>query len=89
MTSCDKYLLWDFDGTLAHRPGQWTDTVMAVLRAADLAHGVDRADHSTVHERRISWHEPDVIRTANQAADGCVRVARASRVLARPRHRAS
>ncbi len=69
MTSSARYLLWDFDGTLAHRPGQWTDTVMAVLRAADLAHGVDRETIRPFMNAGFPWHEPEVIRIANQAAD--------------------
>ena len=69
MTSSDKYLLWDFDGTLAHRPGQWTDTVMAVLRAADLAQGVDREVVRPFMNSGFPWHEPGVIRPAHQAAD--------------------
>jgi phosphoglycolate phosphatase-like HAD superfamily hydrolase len=36
-----KYLLWDFDGTLAHRPGQWSGAVLSVLRRAGLDRGID------------------------------------------------
>lgn len=69
MTSSGKYLLWDFDGTLAHRPGQWTDTVMAVLDAAGLAHGVDRETVRPFMNAGFPWHEPEVVRPANHAAD--------------------
>jgi putative hydrolase of the HAD superfamily len=27
-----KYLIWDFDGTLAYRPGQWSGTMVEVVR---------------------------------------------------------
>ncbi|MEK7993527.1 MAG: HAD-IA family hydrolase [Planctomycetota bacterium] len=69
MTNSGKYLLWDFDGTLAYRPGQWTDTVMAVLHAAGLAHGVDREAVRPFMNAGFPWHEPEVVRPANQAAD--------------------
>jgi putative hydrolase of the HAD superfamily len=69
MTSSGKYVLWDFDGTLAHRPGQWTDTVMSVLRAAASAEGVDRETVRPVMNAGFPWHAPDIIRVANQPAD--------------------
>ena len=35
MRNPTKYLLWDFDGALAHRPGQWTDAVLTPQSARD------------------------------------------------------
>jgi putative hydrolase of the HAD superfamily len=64
-----NFLLWDFDGTLAHRPGQWTDTVMAVLNAADLGQGVDRETVRPFLNAGFPWHQPEVVRAANQPAD--------------------
>ncbi len=69
MQTSGKYLLWDFDGTLAHRPGQWTDTVMSVLNAADLAQGVDRDTVRPFMNAGFPWHEPEVVRAASQPAD--------------------
>ena len=69
MPSAFKYLMWDFDGTLAHRPGQWTDTVLSVLRQAGLAAGVDREVVRPFMNTGFPWHKPEVIRSANQAAD--------------------
>lgn len=69
MTSSGKYLLWDFDGTLAHRPGMWTDAVLAVLRGAQLAPGVNREAVSPFLHDGFPWHAPDVIRLADQDAD--------------------
>ncbi|HTV40788.1 MAG TPA: HAD-IA family hydrolase [Candidatus Sulfotelmatobacter sp.] len=69
MTSSKNYLLWDFDGTLAYRPGQWTDTVMLVLRRAGLATGIDREAVRPFMNTGFPWHEPDVIRPAGQAPD--------------------
>jgi putative hydrolase of the HAD superfamily len=67
--SSGKYVLWDFDGTLAHRPGQWTDTILSVLRAAALAEGVDRESVRPFVNAGFPWHAPDIIRAGNQAAD--------------------
>jgi putative hydrolase of the HAD superfamily len=64
-----KYLLWDFDGTLAHRPGQWTDTVMAVLRGAGLADGVDREVVRPFMNAGFPWHEPERLREPGQTSD--------------------
>jgi len=64
-----KYLLWDFDGTLAHRPGMWTGAVLGVLREAQLAHGVTRDAVSPYLNSGFPWHTPEVIRPANQDAD--------------------
>jgi phosphoglycolate phosphatase-like HAD superfamily hydrolase len=69
MTAFDSYLLWDFDGTLAHRPGQWIDTVMSVLQKAGLADGVDREVVRSFMNTGFPWHKPDVIRPAGQALD--------------------
>lgn len=36
----ERLALWDFDGTLAHRPGLWSGCVIEVLDAHDPGHGV-------------------------------------------------
>lgn len=69
MMGAGKYLLWDFDGTLAHRPGQWTDTVMAILRAENLAQGVDREAVRPFMNSGFPWHAPEVVRPADQSMD--------------------
>lgn len=65
-----KFLLWDFDGTLAHRPGQWTDTVLFILRRAGYAHGLEREVVRPFMNAGFPWHDPDRVREPNQAADG-------------------
>jgi putative hydrolase of the HAD superfamily len=64
-----RYLLWDFDETLAYRPGHWTDTVMTVLRRAGLADGVDRETVRPFLNVGLPWFEPEVTRAAGQSAD--------------------
>jgi len=65
----DKFLLWDFDGTLAHRPGQWSSTVLAVLHRAGLASGIDREAVRPFCNAGFPWHTPDRVREAGQSAD--------------------
>jgi len=53
-----RYVLWDFDGTLAYRDGMWTDALLSVLAN-------NRYTHITKEEIRpllnigFSWHSPD------------------------------
>jgi putative hydrolase of the HAD superfamily len=79
-----KYLLWDFDETLAWRPGYWTDTVMTVLRRAGLAEGVDREIVRPFLNVGLPWFEPEKTRDAGQSADAWW--ADAERVLATTFH---
>ena len=53
-----RYLIWDFDGTLAHRPGQWSGTMVQVMRRFA---GVE-VDIEIVRpymRRGFPWHSPD------------------------------
>ena len=66
--SRDRVLTWDFDGTLARRPGNWTGAVYAVVAA-------QRPDLQATPElirphlqSGFPWHTPDVVR-APCAAD--------------------
>jgi FMN phosphatase YigB (HAD superfamily) len=69
MVSSSKYLLWDFDGTLAYRPGQWTDTVIAILHRAGLAPGIDPETVRPFMNAGFPWHEPDTVRESGRPAD--------------------
>jgi putative hydrolase of the HAD superfamily len=60
--SNDRFLIWDFDGTLAVRPGNWTGVVYDVVV-------VQRPDAGITPERLrphlqsgFPWHAPDVLR---------------------------
>jgi putative hydrolase of the HAD superfamily len=64
-----KFLLWDFDGTLARRPGQWTDTVLGILRRAGFAQDMDREVVRPFMNAGFPWHEPERVRAPGQAAD--------------------
>ncbi len=53
-----KYLIWDFDGTLGYREGGWTGAMVEVLRR----HAPDcdaAADHVRPHiQTGFPWHDP-------------------------------
>lgn len=54
-----KYLIWDFDGTLAWRPGGWTGAVLNVLRkSAPEIHAT--ADQVRPYlQSGFPWHAPE------------------------------
>jgi putative hydrolase of the HAD superfamily len=60
--STDRFLIWDFDGMLAFRPGNWTGVVCDVV-------AVERPDVGMTPDRLrphlqsgFPWHAPDVVR---------------------------
>jgi len=57
-----SYIIWDFDGTLGHRTGMWSGTLLEVLRS----HGLG-ASLTTEHIRPFlasgfRWHRADIMR---------------------------
>lgn len=62
LRSPDRVLVWDFDGTLARRPGNWTGVVCQVVAAArpDLALTADRVRPHL--QAGFPWHTPDIVR---------------------------
>ena len=63
-----KCLIWDFDGTLGCRPGQWSGTLVQVL---DRFAGI-QIDIETVRpfmRRGFPWHSPDVVNPPMRPAD--------------------
>jgi putative hydrolase of the HAD superfamily len=63
-----KYLIWDFDGTLAYRPGQWSGAMAEVLqRFAGL-----NADIETLRpflQNGFPWHNPNQANPPMRTAD--------------------
>jgi putative hydrolase of the HAD superfamily len=51
--------MWDFDGTLAFRPGLWSGCVMEVLEARNLAHGVVVDQVRAGLQDGFPWHRAD------------------------------
>jgi putative hydrolase of the HAD superfamily len=60
--SRDRYIVWDFDGTLARRPGNWTAVICDVVAVArpDLGLNPDRLRPHL--QSGFPWHTPDVVR---------------------------
>jgi len=55
-----RAVLWDFDGTLAHREGMWSGALLAALDAACPGHGVTRDALRPGLRNGFPWHTPDV-----------------------------
>jgi putative hydrolase of the HAD superfamily len=52
-------VLWDFDGTLAWRPGLWAACALEVLDEHLPAHGVSLEQMRLELNSRFPWHEPE------------------------------
>jgi putative hydrolase of the HAD superfamily len=60
--SADRFLIWDFDGTLAARPGEWTGAVCEAIQR--------RHPHLSIEPARVRphlrsgfpWHSPEHVR---------------------------
>ncbi len=55
----DRVVLWDFDGTLAWRPGLWGGCVLEVLDELEPGHGVTLESVRAGLRSGFPWHEPD------------------------------
>lgn len=64
-----QYAIWDFDGTLAHRPGMWSGAILSAVRAAGISCEASAEDIRPFLQRGFPWHEPDVIREMGCKAD--------------------
>jgi putative hydrolase of the HAD superfamily len=68
MTSRRKYLIWDFDGTLGYRPGQWSGALVQVLRRfAGLE--VDIQTVRPFMQKGFPWHSPNRANPPRRDAD--------------------
>ena len=55
-------LVWDFDGTLAIRPGYWTGALHEVVSSCHPDLGIT-PEHIRPHlQRGFPWHAPEVVR---------------------------
>ncbi len=50
-------ILWDFDGTLARRPGLWSGALLEVLDAHAPGHGITREELRSGLRDGFPWHE--------------------------------
>lgn len=56
MTS-DQVLLWDFDGTLAERPGKWSAALLEALEMIEPGHSLTWAQISSCLSSGFPWHD--------------------------------
>ena len=54
-----KVVLWDFDGTLAHRPGLWGACMVETLDECRPGHGHTLEAVRPLLRNGFPWHEPD------------------------------
>ncbi len=54
-----ELFVFDFDGTLAHRPGMWSQCLFDVLDTHLPGHGVDVAELRVHLHDGFPWHAPD------------------------------
>ena len=56
----NRTILWDFDGTLAHRPGMWRGCLVETLDEHAPGHGIDADELRPFLRDGFPWHSPDV-----------------------------
>jgi putative hydrolase of the HAD superfamily len=56
----DRVLIWDFDGTLGHRPGHWSGAIVDALTDVLGPHEFGPAKISGEIRGGFPWHAPDV-----------------------------
>jgi len=65
----ERVVLWDFDGTLATRPGLWSSCVVEVLDECQPGHGVTRAEVAGFLESKFPWHDWGTVHDAVRGPD--------------------
>lgn len=62
-----KYVIWDFDGTLAEREGMWTGTLIEAAALESVS--VTREAIRPFLQSGFPWHTPQTIRPRGESAD--------------------
>lgn len=52
-----NYIIWDFDGTLAHRPGRWSGALYEILQQYHPGHQIDIDDIRQQLRDGFPWHD--------------------------------
>jgi len=65
-----KLFMFDFDGTLAHRPGMWTQCLLDVLDEQVPGHTASLEALRPALRDGFPWHRPDVPHSYATADDG-------------------
>ena len=56
----DRVILWDFDGTLAFRPGLWTGAILEALDTHKPGHGIQPQELRPFLQHGFPWHRADI-----------------------------
>lgn len=64
-----KVVFWDFHGTLAHAPEEWSVAMVELLDEALPDHGIDRATMFGCIQEGFPWHTPEIAHTHLRTAD--------------------
>ena len=59
MEKTSHLVLWDFDGTLAYKPGLWSGTLMKVLDMYTPNHNISISQIKPYLQDVFPWHKPD------------------------------
>ena len=66
---CQRYRIWDFDGTLAERKGMWSGALLEALETELPGHGLTPELLRPYLHTGFPWHEPHHVREAPVSAD--------------------
>ena len=61
MKTQNRFLMWDFDGTLAKRNGGWAGALLSVLQKYDPATPVTAAQIEPYLQSGFPWHAPEIL----------------------------
>lgn len=64
-----RILFWDFDGTLAHRDGQWSGTLYSVARKHDEHIAISIDSIKKQMRQGFPWHCPEALHEDIQTSD--------------------
>jgi len=64
-----KFLIWDFDGTLAWRPGGWNSAVISVLRRSSAGISATPEQVRPFLQSGFPWHAPENIHPGLNSAE--------------------
>jgi len=64
-----RTIVWDFDGTLAERPGQWSGTLASVLKKARPDSTLTAADFRPHMQQVFPWDTPEIACTPVKTPD--------------------
>jgi putative hydrolase of the HAD superfamily len=67
--SVRQYLIWDFDGTLGYRDGNWDGALVEVLQRADPACPVRREQIVPHLQTGYPWHDPGTTYPSGRSSD--------------------